>query len=169
MTALPRLPQSFSRPDLEDAGFVGWLSWAQVRAGHLVPVPASPAAYVIYRVSGTDPEFLPANPAGRFKGKDPTVSLEALKQNWVPGTPVVYIGKANSANRRLSQFARFGGGEPVGHWGGRYIWQLADSEDLLIAWHPVIWNETARDYEKRLLAEFAELHNGSRPFANLMG
>ena len=70
---------------------------------------------------------------------------------------------------RLRQYARFGAGAPVGHWGGRYIWQLADSSELLVAWHVISWYEIARDYERRLLKRFAELHDGRRPFANLTG
>jgi hypothetical protein len=49
------------------------------------------------------------------------------------------------------------------------IWQLADAGELLIAWHAVTWDETARQYEKRLLAHFADLDDGRRPFANLTG
>jgi hypothetical protein len=113
--------------------------------------------------------FLDGNPGGRFKDKDPTVDGATLRASWVPECSVVYIGKADIASRRLRQFARFGAGEPVGHWGGRYIWQLADSDDLLVAWHPVSWAETAREYERRLLAHFAGLHGGARPFANLTG
>jgi hypothetical protein len=82
---------------------------------------------------------------------------------------VVYIGKADVASRRLTQFARFGAGDKMGHWGGRYIWQLADSADLLVTWHEIAWDELAREYEKRLLARFAELNSGARPFANLTG
>ena len=85
------------------------------------------------------------------------------------GAHVVYIGKADVANRRLRQFARFGAGDPVGHWGGRLIWQLADSSELLVAWHAISWAELARDYEKRLLAHFRELYDSARPFANLTG
>lgn len=69
----------------------------------------------------------------------------------------------------MKQFARFGAGEPVRHWGGRYIWQLSDARTLLVAWHVITWGEHARDYEKRLLAHFARLHDGRRPFANLSG
>ncbi len=71
--------------------------------------------------------FLDTNPGGRFKEQDPTVPIEVLSANWVPSSQVVYIGKANVADRRLRQFARFGAGERIGHWGGRYIWQLLDS------------------------------------------
>lgn len=49
------------------------------------------------------------------------------------------------------------------------IWQLADVDELLVAWCEIAWAERARDFEKRLLARFAELHDGRRPFANLGG
>lgn len=132
-------------------------------------MPSAPAVYVIYRNSVEGPTFLASNPGGRFKGKDPTVDRKVLATNWVESSPVVYIGKADAAARRLQQFARFGAGEPVGHWGGRYIWQLACAAELLVAWHPIVWDESARDYEKRLLAYFAQLNDGRRPFANLTG
>jgi hypothetical protein len=87
---------------------------------------------------------------------------ELLEAKWVPGAHTVNVGQADVANRRLKQFARFGVGEPIGHWGGRYIWQLADSDELLVAWHPISWQEVAREYEKRLLARLGELDDGRR-------
>lgn len=169
MPPTPSLPRSFLRPDLEACGFAGWRTWGQLRASNFSAVPDAPAVYVVYRPAATNPSFLDTNPGGRFKGKDPTVGPELLQASWVPDCSVVYIGKADVASRRLKQFARFGGGEPVGHWGGRYIWQLADSGELLVAWHAISWDELARDYEKRLLAQFAAMYGGSRPFANLTG
>jgi len=163
------LPGSFGRSDLEATGFVGWQTWGELRANELVAVPRDPAAYVVYRTSASESDFLTVNPGGHHKGQDPTVSVGELKANWVSDTHVVYIGKADVATRRLKDFAAFGAGRPVGHKGGRYIWQLADSDDLLVAWHAISWEELARYYEKRLLAHFADLHNGSRPFANLTG
>jgi hypothetical protein len=123
--------------------------------------------YIILRPARQKVVFLAESPAGRFKG--PTTEVALLEAKWIAGSRVVYIGKADVANRRLKQFARFGAGEPVGHWGGRYIWQLADADQLLVAWHPTTWDEPARDYERRLLAHFAKLHRGARPFANLTG
>jgi hypothetical protein len=169
MPALPRLPTSFLRPDLEAAGFVGWRTWDELRADRFVQIRSGPGVYVIYRHSATDPEFLDVNPGGHFKRRDPTVDVAALEAKWVPGAHVVYIGKADVAAKRLKQFARFGAGEPIGHWGGRYIWQLADSDALLVAWHAITWSESPREYEKRLLALFGELGDGRRPFANLIG
>jgi len=57
----------------------------------------------------------------------------------------------------------FGAGEPVGHRGGRYIWQLSDHRDLLVCWCAVL-DRPARDVERELIACFAGVH-GCRPFA----
>jgi hypothetical protein len=109
---------------------------------------------------------------------NPSVDGERLRREWVPGASTVYIGKANfrkqrrpveALRRRLEEYSRFGAGEDIAHRGGRLIWQLADSVELLVAWQEVTWAETARAYEKRLLARFEALHNGRRPFANLTG
>jgi hypothetical protein len=159
----------WQRSDLAAAGFMGWRTWDELRGSHLRDVPGGPAVYVVYRTSITDPTFLATNPGGRFKDRDPTVAVETLTGKWVAGAHVVYIGKADQAQRRLREFSRFGAGEPVGHWGGRYIWQLADSDELLVAWHPITWEEAAREYEVRLLRRFANVHDGRRPFANLTG
>lgn len=165
----PPLPTSFSRRALESAGFVGWATWPTLRGSDYSPIPALPGAYLVYAPSAVSPAFVHPSPAGWFKGEDPTVPEARLRSEVVDGTNVVYIGKADKLRRRLTQFGRFGGGEPVGHRGGRLIWQLADADELLVAWHEITWGEAARDYERRLLAAFAELHDGRRPFANLVG
>lgn len=41
----------------------------------------------------------------------------------------------------------FGQGKPVGHWGGRLIWQLEDVKDLIVCWK-VLEKEEPRDVEK---------------------
>jgi hypothetical protein len=163
----PQLPSSFLRPDLEATGFEGWRTWDALREAEY-PVPVKPLCYVIYRPSSAAPAFLDANPGGRFKGRDPTVPAPTLAAKWVTRAHAVNIGKANVGRSRLKTYARFGAGDPVAHWGGRYIWQLADADELLVAWHEVGWQETARDYEKRLLALFRHLHEGRLPFANLV-
>ena len=65
----------------------------------------------------------------------------------------------------ITAFSRFGLGANVGHRGGRLIWQLANSQGLLICWRPTP-GEVPRDVERRLIREFAE-HYQKRPFANL--
>jgi len=157
---------------------VGWRTWRELRSSELADVPCKPGAYVVFRPSKAHPRFIHPSPAGWFKAQDPSVSIERLKDEWVPGAHVVYIGKAAFRRRRkliealrerLGEFARFGAGEAIGHKGGRLIWQLADSDELLVAWQEVTWGEDARGYEKRLLCRFGALHGGRRPFANLTG
>ncbi len=168
-TAAPALFAALRRADLEAAGFTGWRTWAELRSTQFAEIPATPGVYTVHRPKLGEPTFLEESPAGRFKDRDPTVSPATLRENWVSGAGVVYIGKADALRTRLRQYARFGAGERVGHWGGRYIWQLADAGELLVAWHEVAWGESAREYERRLLARFADLHAGRRPFANLAG
>jgi len=117
------------------------------------------------------PEFLERSIGGHFKGRDPTVPIEKLQSNWIPNEEVIYIGQAggNGSNatlrKRLKQYLQFGSGKPVGHWGGRYIWQLKDSDELVIA-----WKETLEDpyiMESVMIDKFKEKY-GARPFANLI-
>ena len=83
------------------------------------------------------PEFLSRGTGGFFKGKDPNVSITELGTNWVKNTCVVYIGKAGTTLRkRLNQYLKFGNGQNIGHWGGRYIWQIKNSGNLLLCWKP---------------------------------
>lgn len=99
------------------------------------------------------------------------VSIAELEANWVEGTSVVYIGKAGGVGssatlqKRISQYIRFGQGANVGHWGGRYIWQLADSRDLVVCWK-ILTNEEPREVERLMIADFIDVHGGKRPFAN---
>lgn len=88
----------------------------------------------------------------------------ALRANWVDGAEVVYIGKADNLLRRLREFARFGEGEPIGHWGGRLIWQLSDSAELLVAWMETP-GRVPRDVETVLITAFRSAWD-KPPFAN---
>ena len=85
----------------------------------------------------------------------------------MPNCATVYIGKADVANRRLRQFARFGAGEPIGHWGGRMLWQLVGRESLVVTCRETPGKIPA-DVESRMLADFVATH-GRLPFANLKG
>jgi hypothetical protein len=72
--------------------------------------------------------------------------------------------KANSLRRRLREFARFGAGEPIGHWGGRLIWQLQDSTALQVAWKETP-GRIPRAIEAEMIAAF-RVEFAKPPFAN---
>ena len=119
---------------------------------------------MIIRPIKKKPQFLQIGSGGHFKGKDPNVSIEELRANWVDDTCVLYIGKATSLKKRLSQYMSFGRGSNVGHWGGRLIWQLADVDEMLVCWKET--SDVPRKVEEGMIADF-KLKYGQWPFANL--
>jgi len=157
----------FSRASLSGAGFEGWVAVSAVRR-ELV-APGTQGIYLLYREADTVPEFLERSPAGTHKGKDPTEDRAVLADRWVRGAHVVYIGKADltgttSLQKRLWDYIRQGRGRSAGHWGGRYAWQLADSQDILAAWR--VTATSPRREEEELRARFVTRF-GKLPFANL--
>lgn len=99
---------------------------------------------------------------------NPTVEVDTLASNWVAGASIIYIGKADQLQRRIKQYAQFGAGRPIGHWGGRYIWQVEGCQQLPLAWRALPDGSDARGEEIMLMQEFMTSH-GARPFANLTG
>ena len=131
----------------------------------LEDVPRAPGVYVVLRESDVDPVYLGVSLGGWFKKKDPTVDVEVLRGRWVEGTGVIYIGKGDVLRRRLKEFSDFGSGRPVGHWGGRYTWQIDGSEEFVVAWTETP-GEDPRVVEVALLAQFRSLY-GRQPIANI--
>lgn len=156
----------FKRVALENNGFQGFFTIRELRNGRIDGVPKVAGVYAVLRELDTPPMFLDKNPGGRFKRKNPTVSKEKLQSNWIDGVHVIYIGKGNQLQRRIQQYLDFGAGMPIGHWGGRLIWQIENSDDFIIAWKLVEVGETARNLELKLLDEFEKIYR-RLPFANL--
>ncbi|WP_448810381.1 hypothetical protein [Agromyces bauzanensis] len=152
---------------LRTDGFEGFLPFAALpQAG----VPKLPGVYVVLRAPGDRPQFLERSIAGWFKGKDSTVDVGVLRDAWIDDSEILYIGRANwgksedGLRRRLSEYRRHGEGKPVGHRGGEYIWQIANSDRLLVCWKTTSDDEV-KALEARLIDEF-EAAFGRWPFAN---
>jgi hypothetical protein len=159
----------WDRRGLEVEGFEGFVSFAALANAR---VPTGAGVYVVYRDSDEQPHFLENSSGGRFKRKDPTVPVAVLESAWVTDARVLNVGKAapGSAGRRglskrLHEYRRFGVGEAVAHWGGRYIWQMSDSPALLVAWRETP-AEDPRLVEQSYIADFVRRY-AKRPFANL--
>lgn len=160
--------------DLKQAGFKGFVSVSDLWQDSSL-IPNIKGVYLVIRQSETAPEFLSRGTGGFFKGKDPNVSLDELRQKWINSTCVVYIGQAGGIKNgiqsratlrsRLKQYLRFGQGKRAGHQGGCYIWQLKDAGNLLFCWKPLPERDP-RVEEAVLIASFRKCYDGKLPFAN---
>lgn len=149
--------------EIKQAGFIGFKTVAEMKSGGCRELPLVGGVYMIIRPIKKKPQFLQIGSGGHFKGKNPNVSIEELRASWVDDTCVLYIGKATSLKKRLSQYMSFGRGSNVGHWGGRLIWQLADVDEMLVCWKET--SEVSRKVEEGMIADF-KLKYGQWPFAN---
>jgi len=117
----PDVTNSFKREGLTARGFSGFITFSGIDLDQL---PTKPGVYVVLREKPARPCFLVENPAGWFKGKDPTVPLEDLERAWPDGSNCVYIGKAAAGTtgrrhlrQRIKELRQFGDGRPVDHQG----------------------------------------------------
>jgi hypothetical protein len=153
----------FTSLGLRRDGFDGFHNLLHLRA---TTVPVSAGVYMVLRATAQRPGFLAASTGGRFKRRDPVVAVDVLERQWVDDAEVLYIGRAVNLRSRLQDYRDFGLGRAVGHWGGRFIWQLDDAEDLSVCWRPCTGSATAET--ARLLAAFTDRY-GRPPFANVRG
>lgn len=156
---------------LRALGFQGFRTVTDLRTDALDAVPAEPGVYLVIRARASPPRFLAVGTGGHFKGKDPNVPVERLADEWVEGAVLVYVGQTGTKSngtlkRRIRQMIRFGEGSPVGHRGGRLVWQLEDATELQFCWKEVR-ERVPRDVEKEVLAAFKSSHGERRPCANL--
>jgi Ser/Thr protein kinase RdoA (MazF antagonist) len=82
----------------------------------------------------------------------------------IDGAELLYAGRSGNLRRRVGELAGYGRGVPIGHRGGRYLWQLAEHHRLLVGWRA---DDDPARAERELLEEFEERF-GQLPFANLV-
>jgi len=156
--------------DIKKAGFTGFKKMSELFIDSS-SIPKSKGVYLVLNPKFEKAEYLQIGTGGYFKGKNPNVTLNELKLNWVDNSLVVYIGKAGSEtssatlHSRLKQYFAFGQGKNIGHWGGRLIWQLKNSADLIVCWK-LLPNDDPRTFENSLIKKFV-VEFSKRPFANL--
>jgi hypothetical protein len=164
------LSKLFTDPDaMQEAGFRGFHTISSLRETKLRRVPKKQGVYLVLRLSHSPPVFLKQSVGGHYRG-DPTLPRRVLIARWVMGSPILYVGKAGATGKkatlrsRLGLYLRFGAGKTCSHWGGRYVWQLKDSESLVVCWKRTP-REEPRAVEKQLNQLFRK-EFGVRPFAN---
>jgi hypothetical protein len=151
--------------------FLGFLKVRELKDTKCGAVPDAAGVYLVLRDPSLRPTFIATSKGGHFKGRRPEVSVQELEDNWVERAAIIYIGKAGGGDsrstlkRRIGAYMRFGSGRPVGHWGGRFIWQLADCDDLIVCWQVTDGIEPEAR-ERDLIRAFSGAY-GRRPFANL--
>lgn len=137
-------------------------------------IPQKPGVYVVLGNYDEMPDFLEKGTGPEFhfnKEKNEYIpmnySIPKLVSKWVDDTWIMYIGKTDDTlNKRISTYIRFGKGKDVSHRGGRAIWQLPDSDNLVIGWKTIEGDMSAAQLETDWLKEFNKNHNGALPFAN---
>ena len=156
---------------LRDFGFTGFKSVKELTQSRCFEISEQPGVYMVLNTTN-DYNIMDESVGGHFKGKNPTVPVKLLSENICDKTIVLYIGKAggkssqSNLRKRIHAYLRFGQGHPVGHWGGRYIWQLDNHQLFIVCWK-VIENEEPRVIESALLHQFIEKYD-CLPFANLV-
>ena len=153
--------------DLRLRGFGGFAPVSVLR-DRAAPAPQSSGVYAVLRVDHRSPRFLELNPGSHFQRKDPTVSVGRLREEWVDGAHTLYIGGAQDLCDRirlLIEFSHAGPDRSVSHWGGRFLWQVAASDEFEVVWETTP-SDQFRLLEQRLVDEFANGW-GQLPFANL--
>lgn len=144
---------------------VGFESAHRIAELDLARVPREAGVYVVLRLQGeVTVAFRAVGSAGRFRDRDPNVDIKQLEAAWVDGTDVLYVGKGDDLRQRIGLLQRFGAGEPVAHWGGRYVWQLEGAAELCVSWRTTdpAFNVPLR---AALIDVFISEHH-RRPFGN---
>lgn len=151
--------------EIKSWGFEGFLPVSTLKAtNHLDTVPRQSGVYLVLNPTPEAPKWLSNSVGGHFKGEDPTVTSRYLEKNWVNGAKILYVGETQrTLEKRVSELIQFGSGRPIGHKGGRLIWQLENHNDLLICW---LTHNNPVEMKNKILEEFKSKYK-VLPFANL--
>ena len=158
----------WTRAELAADGFQGFVPFTRVSEA-----PDQRGVYVVLRTETEGPIFTATSSVKPKKGRLGAVGIGTLRSRWIENCEVMNIGKAggtgiaSTLKSRLEEYRATGAGTSTKHRGGRYIWQLVGSDELLVAWK-VALDEEPRAVEQRMLQQFKDDHGGVLPFANIV-
>lgn len=165
---------SFTKDELIERGFEGFASIKQLM-NDSSKLPDFSGVYILLNKDSITLDennkpmyssFIFPGTGGFFKDRDPNVEISTLQRKMHPDSKVMYIGKATNLKRRIKQYLSFGQGKNIGHYGGRYIWQLRYSSKLILAFKKVSGDVLPENYERELINLHKERFD-RLPFANL--
>lgn len=119
--------------------------------------------YLIVRPENFMKSFNGHSKAGKWKGKDPTVSIGELEKNWIDDADILYIGESKNVQERIRAHIDFWNGKTARAYGGRFIAQLQNYTDLEV-WHLPCDDGKAK---RSVLLQAFEARYNKLPFANL--
>lgn len=136
-----------------------------MHAQDLRHIPAAPGIYLVgVPFDGFEPNISDATTGPRFvKGRSMLYPASKLKEKFnLSDKRCLYIGESDNLQHRITLFLQYGRGEDVPHRGGRAIWQIANSDELILAWCPCPNHENVKS---ALLASYRQSF-GVLPMAN---
>jgi hypothetical protein len=129
--------------------------------------------YAVLLPLGYDLQILDESTVHAAQNVIAPLSDERLRDKWIPGTRVAYVGFAGnlypvSLRKRLRDFLRHAAGETTDrgpHRWGESLWQLAGHEEFAIMALATSGPPAPRETERDLLARFSKRFGGV-PFGN---
>jgi hypothetical protein len=155
---------------IRNSGFSGFKKISEIKLDSSL-VPNIKGVYLVLRPLDSEVEFVKKGTGGFFKDMDPNVDLIELKKKWLEEANIIYIDNAgdtdgsDTLNSKINQYLNFGKGDKVGHWDGRYVWQIKNIKDYIICWKELP-NDWTKSVKINLLELFRQKYN-NLPFANL--
>ena len=177
-----------SKRTLRDYGFTGFVAVRDlveqfkrrnITISGEALVPSKPGIYIAWWPHKHSPKILERSEALlRQGGLTPTEKTDKLECKLVSNSQVLYIGKVGKAgdeNRalktRIQEYLKSGNkiesrARVGNHSGGRYIWQIENSDEIEFCWKPII-DRDSREIEKYLIELYMQCYSGKKPFANI--
>lgn len=131
-------------------------------------IPASPGIYLVgVPFDGFEPDISDRTTGPMFvKGRSMLYPAHKLRVKFESSDRrCLYIGESDNLQHRVALFLQYGRGEDVPHRGGRAIWQITNSHELILAWRLCADHKNVKS---KLLSSYWQ-NFGALPMANQKG